>query len=73
MRRSRRFFLRGGAKVPNAQYSYKTLGRRSDGQAGKNGVIPGRSDLMLPATELERELDVKSEVSRGHSRDNSKD
>ncbi len=33
----------------------------------------GRSDLMLPATELERELDVKSEVSRGHSRDNSKD
>ncbi len=25
----------------------------------------GRSDLMLPATELERELDVKSEVSRG--------
>lgn len=33
----------------------------------------GRSDLMPLATEPERELEVKSEVSRGHSRGNSKD
>ncbi len=33
----------------------------------------GSSDLMPPVTELERELDVKSEVSRGHSSGNSKD
>ena len=33
----------------------------------------GRFDLMPLATGLERELDVKLEVSRGHSIGNSKD
>ena len=30
-----------GAKLPNVQYSYRSLRRRSDGQAGKKYVLPG--------------------------------
>lgn len=30
-----------GAKIPNVQYSYRSLRRRSDGQAGKKYVLPG--------------------------------
>ena len=30
-----------GAKIPNFQYSYRSLRRRSDGQAGKKYVLPG--------------------------------
>lgn len=29
-----------GAKIPNVQYSYRSLRRRSDGQAGKKYVLP---------------------------------
>ena len=30
-----------GAQLPNVQYSYRSLRRRSDGQAGKKYVLPG--------------------------------
>ncbi len=34
-----------GAKIPNVQYSYRSLRRRSDGQAGKKYVLPGEIRL----------------------------
>ena len=34
-----------GAKIPNVQYSYRSLRRRSDGQAGKKCVLPGEIRL----------------------------
>ena len=60
-----------GAKIPNVQYSYRSLRRRSDGQAGKTSYL-GRSDWMPLATGFARSSDVKLEVSRGHSRGNLK-
>ena len=37
-----------GAKIPNVQYSYRSLRRRSDGQAGKKYVLPG--EIRFDAT-----------------------
>ena len=34
-----------GAKIPNVQYSYRSLRRRSDGQAEKKYVLPGEIRL----------------------------
>ena len=34
-----------GAKIPNVQYLYRSLRRRSDGQAGKKYVLPGEIRL----------------------------
>lgn len=34
-----------GAKIPNVQYSYRSLRRISDGQAGKKCVLPGEIRL----------------------------
>ncbi len=36
-----------GAKIPNVQYSYRSLRRRSDGQAGKK-CVPG--EIRFDAT-----------------------
>lgn len=37
-----------GAKIPNVQYSYRSLRRISDGQAGKKYVLPG--EIRFDAT-----------------------
>ena len=37
-----------GAKIPNVQYSYRSLRRISDGQAGKKCVLPG--EIRFDAT-----------------------
>ena len=37
-----------GAKIPNVQYSYRSLRRRSDEQAGKKHVLPG--EIRFDAT-----------------------
>ena len=39
-----------GAKIPNVQYSYRSLRRRSDGQAGKKYVMTWNP----PSSQLER-------------------
>ncbi len=37
-----------GANIPNVQYSYRSLRRRSDEQAGKKQVLPG--EIRFDAT-----------------------
>ena len=45
-----------GAKIPNVQYSYRSLRRRSDGQAGKKYVLPGEIRLDAIGYGLREEL-----------------